>query len=375
MNPSAQPRKILVRGVNWLGDAVMSMPALQRLREARPRDSIAVLTDAKLADIWKRHPAVDQVITFEKGESFLAVSRRLQREEFDLSIVLPNSFRSALECFLARVPIRIGYAGNARRCLLSNPVPRRALAVRMRKRPASEVRGLISQPSVSQHSFPPQAHHIYDYLELARQAGASFEPLSPRIAVSKAEIEAFSQKLGLPRHSACVGLIAGAEYGPAKRWPAEYFVKAASGMARHEKVAFLIFGGAGDREISGQIAAGISATRSASVVDLAGKTSLADLCVGLARCSIVVANDTGPMHVAAAVGSRVVALFGSTSPQLTAPGLPGDATHRILYRGVPCSPCFRRECPIDLRCLGGLAPEAVVEAAASNLIQPEVPGS
>src|SRR5262249_11278124 len=154
---------------------------------------------------------------------------------------------------------------------------------------------------------------------------------------------AFCKKFGLSQTSSFLGLNAGAEYGPAKRWPAENFTAAAIAISRATKSSWLVFGGAADRELASRIAAEInSACPSESrAINTAGETTLRELCAGLALCSIVLTNDSGPMHLAAAVGCRVVVPFGSTSPELTAPGLPGSERHTILRAaGVPCAPCF-----------------------------------
>jgi heptosyltransferase-2 len=162
------------------------------------------------------------------------------------------------------------------------------------------------------------------------------------------------------------GLNPGAEYGPAKRWPRERFVAAAVELQRRTNCHWWIFGGKTDEPLASGIAAEIVATKSGppeSVRCLAGQTSLRELCAALKACDLVLTNDTGPMHVAAAVGTPVVVPFGSTSPELTGPGLPGDPRHRLVKSSTPCSPCFRRECPIDFRCMNGISVQSVVEAA------------
>ena len=375
------PAKILVRGVNWLGDAVMTTPALQRLREARPADSITMLTSEKLAELWQGHPAIDRVISFCKADTVPGVARRLRAEHFDVCLILPNSFRSALEVFLARIPVRIGYARNARGFLLTQRIRPRPGERPMRKRSASEVRLLIrertSSDTAATDSVLPNGggpHHIYNYLHLAQTLGAVNEPLAPQVAVKPAEAERFVEKFGLAEHRKLgiplFGLNPGAEYGPAKRWPPERFIAAAAEIQRLTGCCWLIFGGAGDVPVASAIASALSAesaknrqpSKLSLVLNLAGKTTLRELCSGLSLCSVVLTNDSGPMHLAAAVGSRVVALFGSTSPQLTAPGIRGDPRHTIIRVDVPCSPCFRRTCPIDLRCLTRISEQDAINA-------------
>jgi heptosyltransferase-2 len=167
-------------------------------------------------------------------------------------------------------------------------------------------------------------------------------------------------------------LNAGAEYGPAKRWPRERFIEAAIKIQAAAGCQCWVFGGPAEVDFARGIADSIAASKAGppdSVRCLAGQTSLRELCAALKACDVLLTNDSGPMHVAAAVGTRVVAPFGSTSPDLTGPGLPGDTRHRLLTCGAPCSPCFRRECPIDLRCMTGISVEQVVAAVLELLVQ------
>ena len=219
------PRRILVRGVNWLGDAVMTTPALVRWREKYRAAHITLLTPAKLRDLWLHHPAVDEVIGFEAGEGLISVGRKLCAGKFDLALVLPNSPRSAMETWLAQIPQRIGYARSWRNCFLTRAVPVRPGHVPMRKPAIREIRRLLDDPQIATGGFrpPTTAHQIYEYLHLVAALGASDEPTRPRLVVTPAEMEAASQKFGLreSRQAArpLLGLNPGAEYGPAKRWP------------------------------------------------------------------------------------------------------------------------------------------------------------
>lgn len=360
--PATPTQRILVRGVNWLGDAVMTTPALQRLREARPDAHITLLTPAKLADIWQNHPAVNAVKTFAADESARTISRRLRAERFDLGLVLPNSPRSALELWFARVPERVGYARPWRNWFLTKALAPRGGAVAMHKRSPAEINRLIrSGAAPGQAPFSTQAHHIFHYLHLVAALGANAEPLPPVLAVTPEAIAQFAAKFKLTGASSkpplWLGLNAGAEYGPAKRWPEERFIDAAVQIQRRTGCRWLIFGLAAEKEMATRIAAKIEGS-----VDLAGATSLAELCAALKLCRVLLTNDSGPMHVAAAVGTPVVVPFGSTSPELTGPGLPSDPRHQILRAGVPCSPCFLRQCPIDFRCMTSISVESVVEA-------------
>jgi heptosyltransferase-2 len=420
--------------VNWLGDAVMTTPALLRLREEFPAARISLLTPEKLVDLWKNHPAVDEMIGFKADEDieqivsklkygpgqllefeqrilgefvnelwnlprrFWEVGDDLQRPNleaaakatrsslihpfrnplFDVALVLPNSPRSALEVFLARIPQRIGYARPWRNFFLTQTVAPRAAAVKMRKRSVAEIKQLAAadvsgrQTSVSRaltHTAP-NSHQIHEYLHLVAALGANPEPLPPQLFVTLEEIGAARRKFGLAEISQPIfGMNPGAEYGPAKRWPVERFIAAAREIQERTDCVWLLLGGKQDVALTGQIAAALRAAHP-TPYDLAGQTTLRELMALLKLCRVLLSNDTGPMHVAAALGTPVVVPFGSTSPELTGPGLPGDPRHHLLKSNAPCAPCFLRECPIDFRCLQGTGVDPVV-AAVGEVLQRE----
>jgi len=380
-------RRILVRGVNWLGDAVMATPALIRLRERFPDAHIALLTPEKLRDLWTNHPALNEIIPLVPNESVFAVARKLRRvrssrcndrtaqrvvpTKFDLALVLPNSPRSAIETWLAGIPHRVGYARPWRNFFLTQTVPPRAGAVTMQKRSVAEIQRLIATPNASRLTPRASAHQIHEYLHLAAALGANPDPNVPQLFVSPDEIEAAKKKFGLEKITQPVfGLNPGAEYGPAKRWPVERFIAAAREIQNRTNCLWLIFGSKAD--VASQRAADILSAEQnfrqdagSTFLNLAGKTSLRELMSLLAFCRVLLTNDSGPMHVAAALGTPVVVPFGSTSPELTGPGLPSDRRNRLLKSDAPCSPCFRRECPIDFRCMNGIGVEHVVEAVLS----------
>ena len=357
---------ILVRGVNWLGDAVMTTPALQRLREARPSARITLLTPAKLQDLWRGHPAIDAVETFSDEEGPFSIGRRLREQKFDLGLIFPNSPRSALELWLARIPKRIGYSRPWRNYFLTQTVAPRSGAVAMHKRSVGEINQLILENAQPQNP-PPTAHHIHQYLQLAAALGANPEPLPPLLAIREDAVKNFATKFKLAGTIPCFGLNAGAEYGPAKRWPEERFIEAAIRIRRQTNCQWLIFGLKSEAQLTARIADEISCAEIGPVLDLAGATTLAELCAALKLCRVLLTNDSGPMHVAAAVGTPVVVPFGSTSPEFTAPGLPGDAHHKLLRAHAPCSPCFLRECPIDFRCMTGISVDEVVKAVLETI--------
>ena len=368
-----QPRRLLIRGVNWLGDAVMTTPALLRLRQALPEAHLTLLTPAKLADLWLHHPALDGVIPFDQNETVWNVAQRLRRGQFDAALVLPNSPRAALEVWLAGIPERIGSVRPWRNWLLTRHVKPRAQGHRMRKRPVREIR-LLTRDVAQEHPshrelFPTEAHQAYHYLSLVAALGAHPDPLPPLLEVRPVEVEAVCQKFSglgsLVNQGPLFGLNAGAEYGPAKRWPKERFIAAAIELQRRTRCRWWVFGGPSDQPLAQEITLAIQQAnpeQAAVVRSLAGQTSLRDLCAALRACAVVLTNDTGPMHVAAAVGRPVVVPFGSTAPELTGPGLPGDRSHRLLLPEAACAPCFQRQCPIDFRCMNSISVAQVVSA-------------
>jgi heptosyltransferase-2 len=191
----------------------------------------------------------------------------------------------------------------------------------------------------------------------------------PQLFVALDEIDAVRKKFGLGEITNPIfALNPGAEYGPAKRWPVERFIAAAQQIQKRTNCTWLLFGGHNDTEIAGRIESEMRNTKH-ETRNLSGQTSLRELMALLKLCRVLLTNDSGPMHVAAALGTPVVVPFGSTSPELTAPGLPGDARHHLLKSDAPCSPCFLRECPIDFRCMNGISVERVVQAVMQTLAQ------
>ena len=245
--PDAASR-LLVRGVNWLGDAVMTTPALQRLRERFSRAQITLLTHEKLADIWQGHPSLDAVMTFCSGENPWLVARRLRERGFQIALILPNSPRSAFEAWAARIPCRVGYARRWRNWFLTNAIEDRPQRLVMRKLTVGEIRrrvrlGSERRPEEIGGQGGGKSHQIHEYLHLAAALGASAEPLPTRLSVSPEEARSAAVKFQLGEVSVpLIGLNPGAEYGPAKRWPIQRFATAAREIRRRSDCVFLVLG-------------------------------------------------------------------------------------------------------------------------------------
>lgn len=262
----------------------------------------------------------------------------------------------------------MGYAQYWRNWWLTQPVSFRPEHLEMRKRSVREIRR-INRAGERPTEPPPSAHQIHDYLHLAAALGANPAPLPPLLRVTASEIaqaqatllQALTLRTNVPPDLSLplLGLNPGAEYGPAKRWPLENFIAAARQISRRlGPCHWLVFGGLQDWRVCHQI----TQSMGGSAVNLAGRTSLREFMGLLSLCRVLLTNDTGPMHVAAALGTPVVVPFGSTSSALTGPGLPGNPLHHLLAASAACAPCFRRACPIDFRCMTRLGTHRVVEA-------------
>jgi heptosyltransferase-2 len=361
----------------------MTTPALQRLREKFPQARIGLLTQEKLADLWQCHPSVDDVITFSPGDTVWSVASTIRRFQvcdqkgasFDLGLILPNSPRSALEFWVAGIPRRIGYAKPWRSWMLTERIAVRSGHVTMHKRSRREIKQLVrSEKKEAIKEISAVSHQIYDYLHLTSVLGANSDPVAPHLFISDEEVEACEKRWladardkGLTpsgeRPVTFLGVNPAAAYGPAKRWPVENFAAVVREVSRRiQDCVWLAVGGKEDAKLCEQIAA----SGGGHVLNLAGKTSLRELMALLKLCRVLLTNDSGPMHIAAALGTRVVVAFGSTAPELTGPGLTNDSQHYLLKADAPCSPCFRRTCPIDLRCMRGISVPSMVEAVLSS---------
>ncbi len=330
--------KILVRATNWVGDAVMSIPALEALRARWPEAEIAIAGRDQIVGLYRGQPFADRLIELgAAGRGAPVATERaaaeLRRERFDLGIVLPNSFASAWLMWRAEARRRVGYAREGRRWLLTNPIP-------------VPRRGAI----------PP--HECYYYLELLRRAGWLGELPTVERARLQVDPEAAAGADEKLRAAGATGqriaLAPGASYGAAKCWPAERYAAVADRLAGELGAVIVLFGTPAEREIGERIA---GAMRSRPV-NLVGRTSVAELPALLAACRLFLGNDSGAMHVAAAVGLPVAAIFGSTDPEGTAPLTP---QRMIARHPVSCSPCFLRYCPVDHRCMTRIGVDEVYQ--------------
>ena len=321
-----KPFRILIRAANWLGDSIISVPAIRAIKAGRPDAQITIIAPEKIAPVWKLVPDVDEILSLKSGALLDTVNLLRRQPAFDVAILFPNSLRAALEVWLAGIPRRVGYPGHHRRWWLNQIV-------------AEEPR------------LGPIQHQVYRYLRIARELGGPTAPPETRLFLPRIKMNGAAAKLGL-----CPG----AEYGPAKRWLPERFAEVALAIANDRPVQWILFGTSADAERG----AAIETALGPHCVNRIGKTTLDELVAYLSECALLLTNDTGTMHLATLLGVPVVAIFGSTEPCLTGPLGTG---HRIIRHQVECSPCFLRECPIDFRCMKAVTVEEVVKAVSSLL--------
>ncbi len=339
------PNKILVVAPSWIGDMVMAQSLLIKLKRQYPQAEIHIFVPDWCRNLLKRMPEVTDVVPnpFKHGQLMLVQRFRLGRElhkmNFDLCIVLPNSLKSALVPWFASIPVRRGWKGEQRYFLLNQMFTHKEKLPLMVQRYDALV-------------FSPKEIHITgpeNVGELPQPRLVSYPDKAPTIL----------EKLGIKEYSSAMGLCPGAEYGPAKRWLPEYYAKVASAWIK-EKGPIFIFGGKKDTQVADAIIACIDPEIRKHCYDLTGRTELTEAVDLLSSCSIVVTNDTGLMHVAAAVGTPLVAIYGSSSTGYTPPL--SDKAKTVFLTNLNCRPCFERNCPHkSMECLVDLKPELVVQ--------------
>jgi heptosyltransferase II len=339
-------QRILVRATNWVGDAVMSIPALQALRERFPAAHIAILAKPWVAGLYGREPFCNELIPYDAPASWgpigskWKVAKELQKREFDCAVLFQNAFEAAAIAWLARIPVRIGYKRDARQWLLTRAV------------------------NVPQVGKTP-AHQRFYYLDLLRRAGL-IETYSQESPVKLSGAEAAARE-GRRRFQAAlisrpvIGVSPGAAYGGAKRWLPERFGEAAAILASERNATVAIFGSPEERAVCDVVQRTFDA-RGQKCVNFAGTTSLSEFIEMAAACEVYLTNDSGPMHIASALGVPTVAVFGATDDVATGPA---GMYSRVVREPVECSPCLLRECPIDHRCMTRVSAERVAAAALS----------
>ncbi len=327
--------KVLICGVNWLGDGIMSMPAIDLYKIKNPDAHVSVLMKKNMIPLWKMCNAVDDIIELEEGlTGTLRTAEKLSRLGFARSYVFPNSFRSALIPFMAGVPFRRGVAGHKRSIMLNS---------------------LVSADAAGKHQS-------WEYAEILQVTKDDGELELPMLDYKPDGVKVRKKHLGdFEAERSVVGIFPGAAYGPSKMWPAEYFISVGKKLTEDHKCHVLILGTDAERDVCMRVSEEIG---DASVC-LAGETTLPESALLLSDCSVVVCNDSGGMHLAAAVGTPLVAVYGITDPSKTGPM---GKNHKVIQaEGVECNRDLDRDSPEAIEALKSIKPEEVYEAAVELL--------
>lgn len=341
--PFQRIERLLIRGTNWIGDAVMTLPAISAVRKSFPRARISILVKPWVAELFYINPDVDEVIIFDDpGRHSGPVGKfrlagELREKHFEAAILLQNAIEAAIIARLAGIPIRAGYNSDARGVLLTHSVQRTA-AIRA-------------------------VHQVDYYLEMVkalgcRSAGRDID-LRPSVEYQRLADAALAPHR-FDREHFLIGMAPGATYGPAKKWFPERFAEVADHLMERFPAQVVLFGSAVDKEAISAVAKNARH----ELIDLSGRTSLKAAIGLIAQCRLFISNDSGLMHVAGALDIPTIAIFGSTNPVTTSPV--GSHT-AVIHKDVPCSPCLKVSCPTDFRCMDLISTEDICRSAEGML--------
>jgi len=336
--PATPPKNIIVRMPNWLGDLVMATPILADLRSHWPQARITAMCQSNVAALLKNDPNITELYSYHRPSGWihrrqhLEIMESLQHGEYDLGILLTNSFSSAWWFWIGKVKNRLGYACNLRSWMLNKALP-----------------------------FPKTRdtqHLVITYKMLLEPLGIPLSSTPPKLYVSpeeKASAKELLHNLKIdPEKTTLIGINPGAAYGTAKCWLPDRFHAVAQKLLEDPQVSILFFGDQAGASLVNDICKDLPDR----VVNLAGKTNLRELMALIESCKVLLTNDSGPMHMAAALGTPLLALFGSTSDVQTGPYNLGQ----VIHKRVECSPCYKRICPIDFRCMKRIEVDEVYDA-------------
>ena len=343
--PFNTAKNILIRGTNWIGDAVMTLPAIRAVRDTFPGARISVLAKPWVAEIFNICEHIDEVIVFKSPgvhsgvAGKLRLAKELKARKFDAAILLQNAMEAAIITWLAGIPVRCGYNSDARGFLLTHSVQR-----------TEDIR---------------KVHQIHYYLEMVKSLGCLSAGASVHLHPGN-EYQILSEKIfaehEIGMQPPIVGLAPGATYGPAKRWLPERFAAVADRLIEDLSARVLLFGSREDRKTADIV----EQHAHHPMINLAGKTNLKEAIAIISRCSLFISNDSGLMHIAGALNIPTVAIFGSTNPVTTSPV--GERSV-VIYKGASCSPCLKETCPTDFRCMDMISVEEVCQTARGLLRQ------
>lgn len=332
--------KILIRGVNWIGDAVMTTPAIRGVRHLYPDAQIYLLVNPVVAQLFESDSSINEVIVYDRkgvhsgAFGFLKLVCMLRDYGFDMAILFQNAIEAAIIAFAAGIPVRTGYK--------------------------TEMRGLLLTDAISRSPDILERPQVYYYMNILGESCCHDISPEPGLIVRDSELEHARGLLGrFKDRSMLIGINPGSTYGSAKRWAAERFAAVADELVLRYNAAIVIFGGPGEKWISGRV----QELMEQEALNLGGKTSIRQLMALIKQCDLFITNDTGPMHIAAAFDIPLVAIFGSTDTKTTAPF---GRRNRIIKKDMQCAPCLLRECPEDHHaCMESISVEDVMSGIES----------
>lgn len=334
--PQEGINRILIRGTNWIGDAIMTLPAVASVRATYPKAHMAILVKPWVADIYRLFSNADEIIIYESRfdspSGVFRIAQTLKEKKFDAAILLQNAIEAAIIALSARIPLRAGYD--------------------------SDARGLLLTHSVHCTKEIKKIHQIDYYLEMVKDLGCiSVEnDLHLETKINSDDALEILREFIPGTQKAVIGIAPGATYGPAKKWFPDRFAAVADKLGEMYDAQVIVMGGKGDAQTA-QDVCGFARTK---LIDLAGKTSLLEAIYLISRCSLFISNDSGLMHVAGALNVPTIAVFGSTNPVTTAPA--GNKSV-IVRKEMSCSPCLKKTCPTDFRCMSMISVEDVLRVA------------
>jgi heptosyltransferase II len=338
--PSQGINKVLIRGTNWIGDAVLTIPAIEAIRATYPQAHIAILAKPWVADIYKLFSSINEVIIYEKKYDnvwgVFRLAQWLKKRKFDLTILLQNAIEAAIISCAAGIPLRAGYNTDGRGILLTHRV-----------QCSRETKKL---------------HQIDYYLEMVSALGCVSvnKEMHLETKVNRHDAQSVIQKYIPGQQREIIGIAPGAAYGPAKRWFPARFAAVADKIADAYGCQIILLGGKSDWDTAEEV----RSLAKTSLLNLAGKTNLTEAVYLISQCRLFLSNDSGLMHIAGALNIPTIAIFGSTNPATTSPA---GSQSIIVRHEVSCSPCLKETCPTDFRCMELVSVEDVWKIAKEIL--------
>jgi heptosyltransferase-2 len=328
------PQAILFKGNNWLGDAILSLPTIFATRKTYPKAHITILTKSNLKTLYEMTPFIDEIMCYDGYKDYPKLASRLREKKFDMAMIFPRSYSSALLIYLAKIPKRIGYASSHRSLFLTDKVKREKWLLVINR--------------------------VYYYYHLVESISKPGTPLMPTLSIDETTRKWALGNIKPFINRTIIGINPGAAYGSAKMWDVERFADVARKLIKEKEAIILVFGSPSDTAVCRKLTKLIGQ----DTCNFSGRTDIKQLAGLMSFCKVFISNDTGAMHLASALNIPIVAIFGPTDSRATAPF---TSRCTIVKKDIDCSPCFKRTCPTDHKCMKEISQETVYNAVLSWL--------